>query len=254
MGERGILTGCDAAQEWLLPWWYRHLRAHSDDPVAFADFGMSEEARRWAAERGRVIDATQLPFELQPVPLNRGVIGFSEAEELGWQGMERAVAHLRQAWFKKPLACVQFPFEQTVWLDLDCEVRGPLEPLFHVLWLTQFDVAIAREPIRDPNPSSILQRRLLPGEETYNSGVIAFRRNAPLIRGWYERAARSSGEFTGDQDALSREIFLTRAPLYTLPDAYNYRSPAPDPHAVIIHYAAQRKEEIRAQIMEHERR
>ena len=50
-----ILLGCDSNHEWMLPWWYKHYKAHNEYPVVFADFGMTKQSRRWCKVRGRVI-------------------------------------------------------------------------------------------------------------------------------------------------------------------------------------------------------
>ena len=67
----------------------------------------------------------------------------------------------RNAWFKKPLACLQSPFEISLWIDLDCEVTGPLDVLYDVYGSS---IAMARYP-----------QKYIP-YPIYNSGVIVFRR------------------------------------------------------------------------------
>ena len=44
--------------------------------------------------------------------------------------LDDAFWQCRNAWFKKPLACLQSPFKRTIWVDLDCEVRRELGELF----------------------------------------------------------------------------------------------------------------------------
>jgi hypothetical protein len=55
MSQSGIIVGCDANQEWLLPWWWDHYCKHNSYPVAFVDFGMSEAALAWCQEKGQCI-------------------------------------------------------------------------------------------------------------------------------------------------------------------------------------------------------
>ncbi|HUS91087.1 MAG TPA: class I SAM-dependent methyltransferase [Phycisphaerae bacterium] len=92
----GVMTGSDAATEWRLPWWLDRLRGHYDGPVTFADFGLSDAARQWCGDRGRVTDCrgTYLP-----------------------------------GWFNKPVACTRADTQRTVWIDTDAEVLGPISPL-----------------------------------------------------------------------------------------------------------------------------
>ena len=93
----GLLTGADANQEWLLPWWYENVRKHNDCPVVFADFGLSSEMRSWCSERGQVVEVQEVP------------------------GL---------TWHKKPFAILESPFKRTLWLDADCEVRGELGGMY----------------------------------------------------------------------------------------------------------------------------
>jgi hypothetical protein len=225
--------------ERLLPWWYDHLSTHNRYPICFADFGMSEKAKRWAAQRGRVVDVTCLPFKLQQVPTER---------QKRWSAWGKRLPALRSAWFKKPLACRQFPFAYNLWLDLDCQVLGSLSPLFHTLWMSEYEMALAPEAdLPVPHPLSF--GYTFSGEVTYNSGVIAFRRNAELVERWWQRVSSSNGEFLGDQDALSREIFVSGIPVLDLPGGYNWRRATQiDPAAVIVHYCAEQKSAIRAEL------
>ena len=51
----GIVVGADLTQEWLLPWWWSHYSRFNSLPVAFIDFGMSDEMKKWCQERGELI-------------------------------------------------------------------------------------------------------------------------------------------------------------------------------------------------------
>ncbi len=52
---KGILIGCDQNQEWMLEWWWAHYSRHNCYPVAFVDFGMSQEAKKWCQSKGHWI-------------------------------------------------------------------------------------------------------------------------------------------------------------------------------------------------------
>ncbi|MBY0529746.1 MAG: hypothetical protein K2P51_06105, partial [Rhabdochlamydiaceae bacterium] len=124
----GVLVGTDRSQEWLLAWFYAHFRKHNPDcPIAFADFGMSPEAHLWCQERGRV-------FHVEGFPLENVENGeFIFRNEL-WQLNPLNVADFpseRKYFFYKPLAFALSPFRRTLWLDLDCEVRGNLNALLN---------------------------------------------------------------------------------------------------------------------------
>ena len=212
----GVLVGCDRNQEWLLPWWWGHYSQSNRHPVAFADFGLSEIALAWCKERGEVISVPE------PPPLKEVSAQCKEAWE---KAAGSGIWPMRQAWFKKPLACLRSPFPSSLWLDLDCEVKGSLDPLFRFL---SFGIEIALAPDSKEN--------------VYNSGVIAFWRNAAILSQWIEQG---NGEFMGDQDALSQAISLHQPPLIKLPLIYNWRKDlGPNPNAVIVHYIGPWKIEI----------
>jgi hypothetical protein len=222
----GVLTGCDRAQEALLPWWYAHFRAHNPDlPVTFADFGLSEQARRFAAERGQVIEVQGCQVGL-----------LAEERERRWSPRWRGeLGQIRQQWFKKPFACLASPYAHTLWLDADCQVRGDLSPLFVFLSLG-YELALVPEPLRGQRVAQA-EGYTRYGETSYSSGVVAFAPHSSVIAAWAKRTEEESGSFLGDQNALSLEIFLLKPPLFELPEAYNWRmEDGPNPEALILHY------------------
>lgn len=97
--KRGVVVGVIPEQVWMLEWWLANFRKHNPDlPVAFADFGLNEKWAGWCKEHG-------LHFKPE-APQGVG------------------------AWFRKPFALLQAPFEHVIWLDLDCEVRAPMDHFF----------------------------------------------------------------------------------------------------------------------------
>lgn len=229
----GILVASDRNQEWLLPWWWDHYSKHNSYPVAFVDFGMSSNARQWCQTKGICVPLSAPP--LQEVSSER------KKQWETWAGS--GIWSLRGAWFKKPFAFLQTPFPLTCWLDLDCEIRGSLAPLFHTLSLGA-DLALVKERGIDQENRRVLDL-LFPDESIYNSGVVAFRKEAPILRHWVNIAAEENHLFMGDQDVLSRAIYLHRPLLIELPSKYNWKSTwEENPDAVIIHYLASAKLEI----------
>ena len=158
----GILVATDVFQEWLLPWWWDHYSEHNTYPVAFVDLGMGEEMKEWCREHGELIC------------LRIANVFVTEQEEIEvhcikeWERIYgKHFWPSRCAWFKKPLACLQSPFRHTLWLDLDCEVRGPLDSLFSF----------------SNHPSGIglcKESWKKVGDPLYNSGVISFKHSIPI--------------------------------------------------------------------------
>ncbi len=235
----GILVGCDRNQEWLLPWWWNHYRTHNHHPVAFIDFGLSKEALHWCEERGIVI-ALERDCYLKEVP---------ETHKEAWETRAGIIWPFRSAWFKKPLAFLLSPFQYSCWIDLDCEIRGSLEPLFNYLHLG-IDIALVPE-LEEVQQRDLDQNWISPGEITYNSGVVAFRKGSPVLSSWAELSFEHNHQFMSDQNALSRAIFLNSPPLAELPRIYNWqkKNQPPNPHAVILHYLASSKVDILHSLM-----
>lgn len=212
---RGVVVGCDAAQEWLLPMWWSKYSETNNYPVTFVDFGMSSAAFQWCKERGN------------GVVLNRSADFLSEvsSEKAGkWEGLYKdEIWDLRKQWFKKPFALLLSPYERTVWLDLDCEVLADLSELFE-MDLGKEKLALAKEL------------------EGYNSGVIAYEKGAYLIQQWADYAITENKEYMGDQNLLSDLILKQKKEVLELPEIYNWRIYANrdavlHPNAKIIHWA-----------------
>lgn len=234
--EKGVLVGSDRLREWLLPWWWENYRRENNLPVTFADFGMSASARIWCEARGTVIDIDPVPAAgKEEVPLS---------ERKKWENSySDGVWDARPAWFQKPLAVRQCSYEIGLWLDLDCEVLGSLLPLYEQD--PSVDIALAREPERGQE-ALLVEGMRLPEEIVYNSGVIVFRKNSPIIERWAKESLLRSDAFVGDQNLLSRLIFLENYPVSELSPVYNWRMAyglCVDP--VIIHWVGWGKEYIK---------
>jgi hypothetical protein len=218
--EQGVVVGCDRKQEWLLKWWWSHYSAHNDYPVAFMDLGMSEKGVAWCRSKGIYVPLSFEGFEEKPI---------EEATKKKWEeAIGTGLWQVRSAWLKKPIAILHSPFDFSCWIDLDCEVRCNLEPLFNSI-LFGFDLSLVREE----------------GDVTYNSGVIVYRRGAEILHHWAELYEKENDQFLGDQDALSRVIHLHRPSLLELNPIYNWkRGRGGDQEALILHYRGDSKLEI----------
>jgi hypothetical protein len=222
--NRGVICGTDAQQEWLLPWWWSRLRDYNDHPVAFCDFGMSSEAREWCRERGSVI----------PITFNVSLV--ASKEEVAFELVEKwehcytsTVWDFRHVWFQKPFALLQSPFQRSLWLDLDCEVLGSLDPLFEMC-TEESQIGIMREFNLTHLP------RYHP-EALYNSGVIVCVHGAPLIEKWAEGALSQTHQFWGDEVLLSHLINQMGVPVVEIPGIFNWRvSQGININAIICHW------------------
>lgn len=218
--EDGIVVGADLTQEWLLPWWWNHYQRFNSLAVTFVDFGMSLAMRTWCQERGELIR------------LLVADIFVTDKQEIDapliqqWEDIHgRKFWPSRNAWFKKPLACLQTPYRRSIWIDLDCEIRGPLTHLFD-LCEHPSGISIAKE------------LHELPTEKiSYNSGVIIYKRGLSLLEEWADRSMEQNYAFAGDQNVLSRILREKDMQVSELPLIYNWsRCSEENPQAVILHW------------------
>ncbi len=197
----GVIIASDQTLEWILPWWLENYRKHNSHPVAFIDLGLSFEKKDWCKKHGEFIPLRVVDFAEETDP------------ETAKQWEEEFGRHFwgsRDAWFKKPLACLKSPFERTVWIDIDCEVRAPITPLFQYAD-SPSGFAMAKEQV---DPSKAFQ--------IYNSGIIVFRQNHPLLKEWADLCLTRSGQFRGDQEAFSHMIAERKIGIDEVPPLYNW--------------------------------
>jgi len=223
--RRGVLCGAERSQEWLLPWWWSRYKEHNAYPVTFCDFGMTDKMRAWCKERGTLIQV-----ELDPhLIASRSAI--SDVLVKRWEKIYgQGVWHARHTWFKKPFALLQSPYEQGIWIDSDCEILAPIEPLF-----AQFDPAAQLALVREYDTDHL--PRLHP-DIRYNSGVVAFQRGAPILELWAKEATLQNHLFWGDDPLLSHLICQYQLMVQELPDIYNWRIGCGlNINAAIVHWA-----------------
>lgn len=222
--NKGILCGAEKSQEWLLPWWWSRYREHNAYPVTFFDFGLTGEMRKWCGERGEVVSIELEASCICPRNKIDPELAKLWEQDYGWR-----VWNSRLTWFKKPLAFLQSPYEKGIWLDLDCEVLGSLEPLFEKLdGSTQ--MALVRDYSCDHLPKFDPCIR-------YNGGVVAFQRGSPVIEKWADGAKTKNHLFGGDDPLLSHMINTHRVEIAELPEIYNWRmARGLNLDAVILHW------------------
>jgi len=97
--DKAFVTGCDSTNEWMLPWFFEHYKKHTQTPLIFADFGISN---RKAIE-----------------PHVHAIIDLTKISE--------------RSWFKKPKALIHSPAINLVWLDTDIQVMKPIDEIFDLL-------------------------------------------------------------------------------------------------------------------------
>ncbi len=228
--SKGIVVGSCGVTEWLLAWWYHHYALHNSYPITFVDFGMSEKAKAFCKEKGNLIPLKSENFVIQKESVEEHL------RELWEKIYSKEFWPCRKAWFKKPLAMHLSPYEETLWLDLDCEVRGPLNPLFDHLENNPLKISVAKEPEK-VQVFELEKGLILPGEITFNSGVVAFSKHSPVIAEWVEKSLKSNHKYIGDQHILSRILFNKDFTFKELSPLFNWNMRlGPNPEALVLHF------------------
>src|SRR5579859_2738095 len=111
--EDGVIVAADASEEWLLPWWWGKYCRFNSYPVTFVDLGLTPKMQEWCETKGRrlplrIPDFATPKEEIDPtlIPIWEDVIG-------------PKVWDFRDAWYKKPFACLLTPYQRSIWIDLD---------------------------------------------------------------------------------------------------------------------------------------
>jgi hypothetical protein len=166
----------------MLPWWWGHYEQHNTLPVAFADFGMTQQAKKWCQNKGDVI-TLEAPrhFVFPPALIAPELISFWEQTKGSdfWEG--------RDLRFYQPFALKQSPFDETIWIDLDCEVTGDLRPLLSKVHAYS-KIALAK------------------CREQYQTHLMALHRTSPLLNSWAELCQWHNDRFLDGEEALATLI------------------------------------------------
>ncbi len=224
MIEKGILVAADANIEWLLAWWWERYSSCNTLPVVFVDFGMTPESLAWCREKGEVIPFDKPSF-CKPLSKEAGI----EAEQIYGKSCFQA----RNAWFKKPSACLLSPFSKTLWLDLDCEVLSSLDSVFLFL---EHGRELAVNYGYAENLPKVLEKASAVGT-VCNSGVFLFSKGSQLLQKWEKIALEESDRYLGDECILSTLLAESLETVSFLPEEYNWRMCRGVPvNAKIIHW------------------
>lgn len=234
----GIIVGCSAEQEMLLSWWWMNFRLHNNHPVTFVNFGnMSSIAQQWCADRGELV-TIEVPDNLV-TPKERIDPQLVQL----WDSIHRDMWIIREQWFKKPFALLKSPYERTLWLDLDCQVRGSLSPLFSTCE-NPAGIAMAKEA--DWQQTLNLSRKMiLPGQQVFNSGVICYKRHSPVITELAKEAPLQNHLYFGDQHLLIHLLYASNLEFSTFSSLYNWSvHEGLNMQAVILHWMGKFKYEL----------
>jgi hypothetical protein len=199
VGPRCVVTGCDATHEWMLSWWWKHYNKTNSYPVVFADFGMTQQARKWCRERGTLLTLSQ---------------------------------KYKRNWFKKPRAILESPYKIVIWVDLDCEVRKDLNPLFlHA----DKGIGVTKDPY-----TPFCKKHVKMGKAVA-TGVVVARHGHPLIVKWANIVDAKHQSMRGDQEAFNSMLHKIKDQLSIMPPDHQWlRRDGDNKDAIIMHWTGPR--------------
>lgn len=201
--KKGVMIGSDYNTEWLIPWWWNYYSRYNNLPVTLVDFGMSSKMVKWARKVVNVVPCQMAQLAVtQKKTVAKKVIRKWEKNYTG----DLWVA--REAWFKKPQAFLQTPYDLTLWIDTDCEICGSLKPIFEE-WDGTAELALVKE-------------ERFRNHIEYNTGVVIFKKNAPFLDQWAERCLKDHHRLMGDQNVLTEMLMTGKIPFRELDPIYNW--------------------------------
>ena len=153
------VVGVDYNMEDLLPWWYKNIKKWApEQDITICDFGLTKPAKALAKEYAD----TFLEYTI----------------------------HERYAWFYKPRALLDTPYEYRCWVDIDCEVMAPIDDIFD--YPTDDKIALTRDEGKGLE------------EFWWATGVNVAKGSPKVLRDWAYISEHSNER--GDQEVLKKMI------------------------------------------------
>lgn len=179
--DKGFLTGGDRGIEWMLPWFISNYKKHNKKiPIAFCDFGLSDAGKKFVDHHFDYV------YQLKSI---------------------------KNGWFNKPHAMMASPFEQTTWLDTDCEILGDISSIFKYMKPNKLNMVCDRPWTKRT------------GETWYNSGVVGFIEKPEILKKWVD-AIHDNINGRGDQEILHFNVLGNQINqliyIEELPNIYNW--------------------------------
>ena len=227
----GVLIASDAALEWLVPYWYFTYKLQNQYPVAIVDLGMSDQMVSWCKERMIYRKLEKLSFSIEKDAVS------DELKKI-WAGCVKGdLFEVRKQWFKKPAALLLTPFKRTLWLDVDCEVRASLSPVFAI------ENAVAAPFVNPLAEETLLETGAVPKDQkNYSSGMVLYDADAELITLFKEASEKENHKFLGDQDLFSYLIHKHGVDVGEItPKMHCEIRCGADPTALVWHYTGDQK-------------
>jgi len=190
--DHGVLLVCDSKFEHMFDWWIEKYSKYNDISICLIDAGLSDNFIK--SHSDIMIKKINTPDTMKN----------------------------KHMW--KPFILRLSPFKKTVYIDLDCEIRGPIVKLFEYS-----DFAMAKDVSNSFDEKN--------DRDPFDCSVIVYENSSKTIDLWCDAMIEDSKvNFTtsGDQQVFNRSSF----PCNEIDPKYNWvRLQGPNPEATIIHRA-----------------
>jgi lipopolysaccharide biosynthesis glycosyltransferase len=124
------------------------------------------------------------------------------------------------------------PYKRTVWLDLDTQVRGSIEPLFA---FCENEGGFAAAPEHVSSQLLNKQRKMIGEDQViYNAGVLVFKRQSKVVQEWIDRSKDQNHLHCSDQQILALVLNSKLFDFTTLSRLFNWTIDVPAPSEVVI--------------------
>lgn len=196
----GVMVGCIAKQEDLIPWWVTNYEKYNNYPVAFADFGISAKMREFCAKHGQVIDCSTIPAT---------------------------------GWFRKPFAILKAPFGKILWTDLDIELRRSVAPLWG--FSDAGKIGVGHDSW---NPVGF-RTHMHKDAKIWDTGVISVTHGSSIVVAWVATTLAACDIYQGDNEILSILLWQQQELINPIPKTLHFMRgdslhyPKPDHSALI---------------------
>lgn len=222
--KKGVMVGCTKIHEDLIPWWIDNYKKHNDYPIAFADFGMSDEYKDVCRENGVLIDCTGIKVE---------------------------------GWFRKPFAILKAPFENIIWCDTDIEIRRNLDSVFE--YSNDGEIGAGWD---SHAPEAFKHHIYEPNVKLWDSGFLSVMHGNYLVTEWALKILNAPrGHYYGDHEVLSIVLWENDMPLNEIPKSIHRMRIDPaanginDSELISMHWTGQQgKDQVRRQISNREQK
>lgn len=164
----GVIVGCIAEQEDLIPWFIDNYKKYCSLPIVFADFGVSEKCKNFCRLFGKVMDVSDI----------------------------RA-----SGWMRKPFVCLRTPFKRTIWLDLDIEIKSNIAQ--YLDFCSGGNIGLSEDWYLNNNTNNLGFRDNVPIDmKIPDTGVVVFEYGNPLIKKWALKVLSGGDLYKGDHQVL----------------------------------------------------